>query len=1005
MGKSCLTRDQIPHTKMANNNDFNSLTKKKGFKLVHLNIRSLLKKIDQLRVILINSQIEILTISETWLREAHPTKSLDINGYTAFRQDRQGLTSKTKGGGLITYVIDKWADNTVQLKNLNTCTGDIEAQWLKITRPNSRNLVICNLYRPPAGDLSKCTTYMSNCLTRINMHKQNIFILGDWNVNYKNSLSPSYKKLTFFESRNHLKQIIKDTTRNTSTSKTLIDLIQTNAKFVSESGTLDSYLSDHQPIFVIIKKNRSQVDLKEFVGRSYKNLNLESLLGKLNNSDWQPLFAETNPEQAWDQLLSKLTTELDKVCPLKKSKIRDYLPDWINPQLREVMKDRDYFYQKAKASNAEDDWNIAKHLRNIANAGVRQAKATFVRKQLHDSAKDGAKFWRELKQIFPATKSKTKSSKIQLVNNSTNLEVPENDTANYINDYFVNVGNLPQKPNNTTNLKKGPKHKPKTRTRDRASRRSKLARKLMSNQAAPSDEKWSIPIFTEGEVWDAVTHIETNKSSGIPHLRNSILKAVLKALLTQLTFILNLSIETALFPDSWKEALVIPIPKSGDLSSVANFRPISLLPQPGKILEKLVHNKVNHYIEHNLLMSDNQHGFRRNRSTIDSLFQRTRQINHNMDKRFTTLATFIDFRKAFDCVQHNLLLKKLKTLNLAKSTIEWFESYLHHRQQRVLANNKTSDRLTITQGVPQGSIVGPLLYIIYANDITKIIKHSQIALYADDTVLYSKCKSPAKARSNMQKDLKGLESWCNRNGIFINASKTKCMIFGSKVALAKVTSPDTNLTVGGQQITRVHSYCYLGITLDEQLNYELQAQSIIRKVNNKVIQLGSMRYFLNKQAALLVFKNMILPILEYGDVFLSALSASTSNILQTLQNKALRLVLDRKKELSTNELHAAAGLRKLKFRRKLHTLQYLSHKKHDHKLIARRANGRITRSSGKVLFILPKPSTEKFKSSLAYSGLKLWNQLPSCLQNIPDIKHFKRRIETLTLFKPKTDAQ
>ena len=387
------------------------------------------------------------------------------------------------------------------------------------------------------------------------------------------------------------------------------------------------------------------------------------------------------------------------------------------------------------------------------------------------------------------------------------------------------------------------------------------------------------------------------------------------------------------------------------------------------------------------MLSNKQFGFRPNRSTLDALFQLTNQINLNMDKRYVTLAVFIDFSKA--CVQHELLLQKLETLNFDKDTFKLLESYHSQRKQKVLANGIFPNYLNVSQGVPQGSIIVPLLYIIYANDVTKIIKNSQFALYADDLVLFSKCSNLAKAKIGIQKDLKALEKWCAENRIFVNVNKTKCMTFGSKLTLSKNKEVNTNLTISGQPISKVHSYCYLGMLLDEQLNYEQQAQLIVKRVRNKLVQLCSMRYFLTNKAALLIYKNMILPILEYGNIFLSSLSSSTLKKMQIIQNKALRLAIDYRRELSLKDLHTEAKLQKLKVRRQSHTLQFMFHQKSNKKLLVRRATGRITRSSNKLLFKLPRPRTEKFKSSLPYFGFKLWNQVPAGLQKVTDLHCFK----------------
>ena len=983
-----------PLPKMDQLNDLNSLSNIKGLKLVHLNVRSILGKIDQLILNLMDSKIEIITLSETWLHEALPTHIVELNGYTGFRQDRSGPGTKSRGGGLITYIKNQLADYTITLSKLNSCTPHLEAQWMKVERPTVKNIILCNMYRPPEGDLSKAIEYLNKCIQQLNSAKCDIFILGDWNVNYKNTLSPEYKKITCFENGNNLRQIIRETTRNTDKTKTLLDLILTNADNIADSGTLDMFISDHQPVYVIKKKSRNISDSREFEGRQYKNLDTDSLLNNLAATDWGQLYKLDDPQEAWSTLHELIKTELDRQCPVRKTKIKQYIPDWIDPDLRSLIRDRDYFYKKAKMTGKEDDWNIAKHLRNVANAGVRSAKALYVKRKLEEYAKDGAKFSRTSQEHLSSKKSKNSNLKISLTDPATNEQIPEADTADFINDYFINIGRVTPPHNRQRNIRS-------CRKRVNTSYTPKNNR---TNDTHPSNDQahappWSISTFTEEEVLKIVKDIDTNKSSGLQHISNTVLKSIFKILVEQITHIFNLSMKTGSFPNSWKQALVVPIPKTGDLSSVANFCPISLLPQPGKLLEKLVHNKLSKYIEDNDLLSNKQHGFRKSKSTLDALFQLTNQINLNMDRRNITLTTFIDFKKAFDCVQHSLLVKKLKNLNLDDITVKWLENYLTNRQQKVRANGYESAPLNVEQGVPQGSIVGPLMYIIYANDIAGIMKKCEVSMYADDTAIFSNCHSVKLAQSRMQASLKALEQWCSVNGIYINVKKTKYMLFGSKVALAKYKDTEIKLKIGKETISRANNYCYLGVILDEQLNYESHAQNTFRKVKSKLSQLRAMRYCLNKKAMTLIYKNMILPILEYGNIFLSSLSKGTQKAMQVLQNKALKIALNLRHREKTNFIHKEASLDKLEVRRKIHTLQFVFKRKNQLHLLVRFPVGRITRSSKKIKFKLRKPVTEKYKASLSYKGFKLWNQLPASIQTIEDIKCFKHKIKTLPTIK------
>ena len=233
--------------------------------------------------------------------------------------------------------------------------------------------------------------------------------------------------------------------------------------------------------------------------------------------------------------------------------------------------------------------------------------------------------------------------------------------------------------------------------------------------------------LTQTQVFEQAKRLNTNKSSGMPDISAAIVKISLKTLNAEFTHLLNTSLATNKFPDDWKKATVTPIPKKGNLQLVNNYRPISLLPVPGKIMEKLVHTQLVDYNENNQLLSDHQYGFRRNRLTLHAVTQVVNHVSLNLNKKINTVAIFIDFKKAFDCLQFPVLIEKLVKLNLHHNTVAWLKDYLTERTQNTIAINICSPTAEITQGVPHGSILGPLLYIIYANDIQDIITKSKFA--------------------------------------------------------------------------------------------------------------------------------------------------------------------------------------------------------------------------------------------------------------------------------------
>ena len=868
----------------------------------------------------------------------------------------------------MTLVSARHAEEREEIIDLNKSSPDIEAHWTIIHRPHCKNVVIGNIYRPPKGDLEVALKYMDKCLKGFNLSKLEVFIIGDMNVNYKNKASADYKKVNFFAQSNGLIQVITNTTRNTDKTNSLLDLIMTNSKYISDSGTLNHYISDHQPVFVIKKKGRDNRPKVEFKGRSYRNFDLPVFQEKLIDYDWEEFYRATDPNEAWDCLLTRLMLILDEMCPVRTFLIKNYRPAWITAELIEQIKDRDYFYKKAKSSGEEDDWNIAKFLRNKTNANIRQAKRDFVLEELDNCQANCKKFWKVIKSVVPNNKGDAKQA---IMLKDDGVKVGNKEVAHFVNSYFINVGYVP--PEELQGNRKGDV--------------------CFSNLKLSEQGGWSPPSFLECELLKVVRDINVSKSSGLHNVSSHAIKEAFRALLPQVTFMMNLSLKTSSFPGAWKEALVIPIPKGGNLTLVKNYRPISLLPLPGKILEKLMHKHLTNYLDEESILTDNQHGFRKGHSTIHSIAQLTTFVNKKADIGVPTLATFVDFRKAFDCVQHEILLRKLSALGMHCKVIEWFRSYLTGRSQRVLANNVRSSSQCITQGVPQGSVLGPLFYILYANDIVNTVKYCKLALYADDTVLYTASANPNVAESRMRKDILALTGWCKSNGIKMNTDKTKLMWFGSVKKVKEL--PAVNIRVEGCPILSVNSYKYLGVTLDGQLNYAKHVGKMVSVASLKLKQFRRMRSFLSTKAAMLVYKSMLLLLLEYGDVFLSSATAENRKRLQVLQNKGLRCALNKGIETSTDELHDEADLLRLTSRREPHLLNVMFDMSQcEDKMLAPRTEGAVTRSSKKRLMKVKCPKTEKYKKSFAYRGPKRWNALPFDFHAVLSKGEFKTKIES-----------
>ena len=301
---------------------------------------------------------------------------------------------------------------------------------------------------------------------------------------------------------------------------------------------------------------------------------------------------------------------------------------------------------------------------------------------------------------------------------------------------------------------------------------------------------------------------------------------------------------------------------------------------------------------------------------------------------------------------------------------------------------------TVKQGVPQGSVLGPTFYIVYANDLTQNMKECKIVQYADDTVLYTSNPLVSTSVEKMQNDINALTTWCSNNGILAYTDKTKLMMFGSKRAVDRL--PNVRVTLDGVPLHMVTSYKYLGITLDNQLKLNKHVQKTVAIASNKLTQFRRMRGFLNEKVSLLVYKNTLLPILEYGDILHTGISVENKRRLHTLQNKGLRCALRRGIDTSTDALHCEAKLLTLEYRRQNHLLNFMfDHSQDLNNLKSGGSLGVMTRSSRKKLMKIKRPKTEKFKKSLAYHGPKRWNELSEDFHNILDKPSFKSRARSL----------
>ena len=491
------------------------------------------------------------------------------------------------------------------------------------------------------------------------------------------------------------------------------------------------------------------------------------------------------------------------------------------------------------------------------------------------------------------------------------------------------------------------------------------------------------------EVVDLIKKIDISKSSGLDKISSRCLRDALLALSSQVTYIFQLSLKYSIFPDNWKIGTIVPLFKGDIKEDVSNYRPVSLLPIPGKILENIVHKHMVDYLENKNLLFNNQGGLRKNHSTLGSITSLTTDIFNAINNKEITMATFFDLKKAFDTVNHEILIKKLSNMGIKNNILNWISNYLKGRLQKTICNNKLSNVNKVICGVPQGSILGPLLFLVYINDVENIFCDVKFQLYADDTVVYCSGENISEVKLKMQSNIDKFVNWCNINKLTINTKKTKSMIFGSR-PIIKSSNKDTDISINNEVLQNVPTYKYLGINLDQTLSYNYHLKNVINSISHKLYIFNKIRRFLDIKSSVIIYKSMILPYFDYGDSIWMFSNIKLLKKLDRLHYRGLRISMKCDRNVLDAKLLIQCNISDLDNRRLVHLRNFMFNRKLLCKPRDELSNRACTRSNDGPLFDIKKPNCEAYKRSICYSGHSDWNNLDPKIRNIDNMILFKR---------------
>ncbi|KAK6165112.1 hypothetical protein SNE40_023671 [Patella caerulea] len=493
--------------------------------------------------------------------------------------------------------------------------------------------------------------------------------------------------------------------------------------------------------------------------------------------------------------------------------------------------------------------------------------------------------------------------------------------------------------------------------------------------------------------------LDPSKATGIDSIGPKILRMSTDYIFESLTYIINLCISKDIFPEQLKFAKLIPIHKKEDKDLPNNYRPISVLPTISKIFEKHISSQITEYFEKNKLFYEFQSGFRKNHSCSTALLRITDIWLREIDSSNMTGVVYLDLSKAFDLIDHRLILQKLKLYKFDLKSLKLISSYLEFRKQQVVLGACHSNITDVKCGVPQGSNIGPLLFLIFINDLPLHVSKCHTDLFADDSTLHFSSNNIANIEIALQEDLLNVFNWCNDNGMVINAKKTKAMLIASK----HLTNTNSlSLKINGESLENVSEAVLLGLTVDQNLDWNLQINKVSKIISSKIYLLTKLKPFLPHHLRILFFNGYILPYLDYCSTVWGSANKGKLEVLYKLQKRAARSILDEKPDSHSAPLFKTLNwltiYQRIQYNQGMLTFKILRDKLPSYLYNTFCENSKLTetnmtlRSESQNKLAIPKSKKKAMTRTFQYTASVFWNSLPQTVKHASSSFIFKKEL-------------
>lgn len=841
---------------------------KSSLTIVTQNIRSLNKNKDDFEILLsqLDVNVDIVVLTECWLSCNDNIPS--IPSYNSFK------TSKliNQNSGVVIYIKDKIKQVRVSEPLIDNANGLL----LEIGKHTG---IIC-VYRPPScvavGTFQLSLDHLLNNLKGYNK----LILIGDINIDIKNGNTDnrSTEYLNLLASHAMLPTHLLPTR-----AKNCLDhcFVKTDKK--TTSIIYNSSITDHSTVIVNVSNQSVNIQKKQF--NTVLKTNYEAVIDELSAINWSETLSQHDEVNLkTKEFLNILTDTYNKHTHIKYISKRKYtLKPWVTPGLLRCLKFRNKLHQKnTKHPDDKALHTIYIRYRNHCNRILKNLKRSYEGTLIKENKHNIKRTWQVVKSIC------------NLDNKSNSaMELLEYASVNDVNAHFANIGkNLANTIINRLNT-----------TEDELV-------KGFKETNTPGNSLVLLPTDT-AEIKRIIVSLKNSKSSGYDNTPADLYKFAVDILCEPIANICNLCMSRGVFPEALKKSIVIPIHKAGNRDSVNNYRPISLLPTLSKILEKVINKRLLEYLEKYQLLSNNQYGFRANKSTTEAIEQLVTHVSIKLDQKEKCVGIFLDLMKAFDTVSIPLLLKKLEYSGVRGVSLDLMQSYLQNRSQAVRIDCSVSLEEPVSYGIPQGSVLGPTLFLIYINSLcTKELQNARIITFADDTVLLFSGKSWSEAQSMAEEGISKVAQWLDSNLLTLNLEKTKFITFSIRNQLIannfqlKVHScSDRGTPCNCYILEKTTNIRYLGIMIDGNLNWDTQIDKLKGRVRKLIYIFKKLRHVKDFEILKCVYYSLCQSILSYGILAWGGAAKTRLLDLERAQRYVLKVMFFKPLIYSTSALY------------------------------------------------------------------------------------------------------